>query len=49
MLYKKGKKKKYNPYVSINCLRFLGYNLSPFGAPLCLYVGKVSEKETEKH
>lgn len=46
---KKGDKKKHNPYVSTNCIRFLGYNLSPSGAPLCLYGGKVNEKEAEKH
>lgn len=44
-----GGKKKHNPYVSANCIRFLGYNLSPHGAPLCLYGDKISKKETEKH
>lgn len=49
VLREKGKKEiKHNPYVSINCIRFLGYNLSPLWAPLCLYKGKVNEKESEK-
>ena len=39
----------HNPFGSTNCIRFLGYNLSHRVAPLCLYGGKVSEKETEKH
>ena len=35
----------HNPFGSTNCIRFLGYNLSHRVAHLCLYGGKVSEKE----
>ena len=38
----------HNPFGSTNCIRFLGYNLSHRVAPLCLYGGKVSEKENKK-
>ena len=46
--YKKGDKKKHNPYVSANCLRFLGYNLSPsWGTPLSLR-GQSKRKRNRK-
>ena len=43
-----GDKKKHNPYVSTNCLRFLGYNLSPsWGTPLSLQ-GQSKRKRNRK-
>ncbi len=45
MLYKQvGNGRGNNPCVSINCIRFVGYNLSLLGAPLCLYGGQSKGK-----
>ena len=40
-----------NPFVGINRIRFIGYNLSPgfiLWAPLCLYFGRKVKQKIEK-
>lgn len=50
MLFKKGKKKEYNPSGNTNCIRFIGYNLSLTGRHPFVFTGsKVIEKKSEKH
>ena len=40
-----------NPFVGINRIRFIGYNLSPgfiLWAPLCLYFGRKVKQKIQK-